>query len=135
MNSSFLSEEDNQEKFSSKINQENINNTDRKVLNKIEDEPHDQIMMKLISQLEIKEKNSMSSKFMQNCQQSNDNLSSNIGSENYIENEAFYHEEQKKLFSRQFQFGKHFTDQRLVEEKVLPPDINQNLLQSANEYY
>jgi hypothetical protein len=50
-------------------------------------------MMKLISQLEIKEKNSISSKFMQNCQQSNDNLSSNIGSENYIENEAFYHEE------------------------------------------
>ena len=93
MNSSFLSDEDNQEKYSSKINQENINNTNRKVLNKIEDEPHDQIMMKLISQLEIKEKNSMSSKFMQNCQQSNDNLSSNIGSENYIENEAFYHEE------------------------------------------
>jgi hypothetical protein len=41
LNSSFLSDEDNQEKFSSKINQENINNTDRKVLNKIEDEPHD----------------------------------------------------------------------------------------------
>jgi hypothetical protein len=41
-----------------------MNKSVGKVLNNIEDEPHDEIMMKLISQLEIKEKNSISSKFI-----------------------------------------------------------------------